>query len=337
MKKNIGLFTSVYFNNIGNGFIDIGAEETLKAAIPADAAIVKISQCANFAASMSSSFSIKENRIVNFLWKKIMKKYAGKFLDKSYNIVKGQDVFSVAKIVKIDYLVLPGCVLTVPFFSIYMPLLETKVKQGTKLIFLGASGNFYNEYEINFVSKAMKTLKPFAIMTRDSMAYDIYARFAEHSYNGIDNAFFVNRSNIPQIKTGMDPYIVLSFDEDINGDILERLKKDMGTNYIITDHKPYPYSRVSRLVKKGIMCSDTPMDYLTLYSNVSETYSDRVHACIPTLAFGHKARLYSDSPRIRLFENVGLSNITKELVCFPNLNEMQERQISFLRQIIEQR
>lgn len=29
----IGLFTSVYFNNIGNGFIDLGAEETLKAAL----------------------------------------------------------------------------------------------------------------------------------------------------------------------------------------------------------------------------------------------------------------------------------------------------------------
>ena len=39
----IGLFTSVYFNNIGNGFIDLGAEATLKAAMPEGAEIIKFS------------------------------------------------------------------------------------------------------------------------------------------------------------------------------------------------------------------------------------------------------------------------------------------------------
>lgn len=28
--KNIGLFTSVYFNNIGNAFIDFGAQATIE-------------------------------------------------------------------------------------------------------------------------------------------------------------------------------------------------------------------------------------------------------------------------------------------------------------------
>jgi hypothetical protein len=34
MNKKIGLFTSVYFNNIGNGFIDLGCEAQLKEATP---------------------------------------------------------------------------------------------------------------------------------------------------------------------------------------------------------------------------------------------------------------------------------------------------------------
>ena len=36
---NIGLFTSVFFNNIGNGFIDLGAEETIKAVMPENSQI----------------------------------------------------------------------------------------------------------------------------------------------------------------------------------------------------------------------------------------------------------------------------------------------------------
>lgn len=61
---NIGLFTSVYFNTIGNGFIDLGAEATLKEALPNDYNLIKVSQCANFAASMSKSFAWKENPVM---------------------------------------------------------------------------------------------------------------------------------------------------------------------------------------------------------------------------------------------------------------------------------
>ena len=54
------------------------------------------------------------------------------------------------------------------------------------------------------------------------------------------------------------------------------------------------------------------MDYLLLYRNASEVYSDRVHACIPTLAFGNKARLFSNSPRIALFENAKIPDVKGE-------------------------
>ena len=113
----IGLFTSVFFNNIGNGFIDLGAEATIKAAMPNDAEIVKLSQCANFAASMGKSFALKENPIINWLWVRVMQKFAKKLHDRSYSAVSTLDVFSPTKIAKLDYLILPGCILTVPFSS----------------------------------------------------------------------------------------------------------------------------------------------------------------------------------------------------------------------------
>ena len=336
----IGLFTSVYFNNIGNGFIDLGAEATLKAAKPNDAEIIKISQCANFAASLGKLFALKETPFINWLWARVMQKFAKSLHDRSYSTVSTLDVFSPAKIAKLDYLILPGCILTVPFFVIFGKLLEDKVAQGCKLIFLAASGNHYTDNEIKVVSMWLERLKPWAIMTRDSIAFDHYAKFSKNSYNGIDNVFFVNRLEITKCDTIMDPYIVLNFDEPKHGCVKENLcKEKKGNNIVFTDHKPYPYSKVSKLSKKNIMCSDYPLDYLFIYKNAKETYSDRVHACIPTLSFGNAAQLYSDSPRIALFENVGLN--VAEMKKHPvkidqdRLKKLQERQIEFLSSILK--
>lgn len=330
----IGLFTSVFFNNIGNGFIDLGAEATIKEALPNGGELVKLSQCANFAASIGKMFLLKEFPVVHWVWKKLMQKHAKNLQDKSYHVVTPLDVFSVAKIAKLDYFILPGCILTVPFFSIYSKLLEEKTKDHTKLIFLGVSGNFYNDFEIKTVKSYLKILHPYAIITRDSKAYSLYKDFADYSYNGIDNAFFVNRCGISKVETTLDPYIILNFEDPKHTDT-RKLLASSHKNIIYTNHKPFPYSKVSRLVKQGIMVSDTPLDYLFLYANTTEIYSDRVHACIPTLAFGNKARLFSDSPRIALFENVGLPNITKELVCIDNLKIRQENQIAFLKSILK--
>lgn len=332
----IGLFTSVYFNNIGNGFIDLGAEATIKEALPLGGEIVKLSQCANFAATMGKGMFLKELPGVHWLWETVMSRFAKNLHDQSYKMVKQQDVFSVAEIAKLDYFIIPGCVLTVPFFTIYGALLKRKVEEGTKLIFLGASGNFYTDYEIEFVSGYLKALKPLAIMTRDSIAFKHYSVFSGNSFNGIDNAFFVNRWHLPEVKTSMDPFVILNFDERKHKSIEKDLKNKF-KNIIYTNHKPYPYYKVGKLVKRGVMVSDTPLDYLFLYSNTTQTYSDRVHACIPTLSFGHEARLYSDSPRIALFENVGVKHITHKtcVIGQGELKEMQSKQISYLRSLLE--
>lgn len=333
---NIGLFTSVYFNNIGNGFIDVGAEETIKRAMPHDSDIIKVSQCANFAASLGYSFLLKENRFVNKVWELTMKCFSKSLHDKAYKTVNNSNVFSVADMAFFDYFIIPGCVLTVPFFSIYGEMLEKKSNQGTKLIFLGASGNYYTDYEITYVKDWLKKLKPHALMFRDSVAYNAYQSLSSNVYNGIDNVFFVNKIEMPRIQTEKDPYVVLNFEKSENSSIQKDLASTIKDKSIIySNHKPFPYSKVISLVKKNVMISDYPLDYLFLYRHVSETYSDRVHACIPTLSFGNAARLYSDSPRIALFENVGLKNITKELVRIEGLDTMQDKQISFLSEVLK--
>ena len=337
---NIGLFTSVFFNNIGNGFIDLGAEETIKAVMPENSQIIKLSQCANFAASLGKSFLIKENLFIRWLWEHFVQHFEKKVHDRTYNAISTLDVFSPAKIVKMDYLILPGCILTDSFFTIYGRFLEEKKSQGCKFIFLGASGNYYTNKEVKIVKTWLEKLKPYAIMFRDSVAHNYYKDFSNNVYNGIDNVFFVNRLNLPLVETTMDPYVVLNFDLPKHNHFKKELAERFADrNIIYTDHKPYPYIKVSSLAKKNILCSDYPLDYLYIYRNVTETHSDRVHACIPTLAFGNKVQLYSDSPRIALFENVGID--IKELKKRPisldsaHLEKLQNEQISFLKSILK--
>ena len=335
----IGLFTSVYFNNIGNGFIDLGAEETIKAAMPGGAEIVKLSQCANFAASLGFSFMIKENIVVRWLWEHVVQHFEKQIHDRTYNAISTLDVFSPAKIAKLDYLMLPGCILTDAFFTIYGKFLEEKARQGCKFIFLGASGNYYTEKEVAIVKQWLAKLKPYAIMFRDSVAYGHYKDFSDNVYNGIDNVFFVNRLNLPKVETTMDPYVALNFDIPKHDVYKKELERKFGDRHIVyTDHKPYPYIKVSKLAKRNVMCSDYPLDYLFIYRNVAETHSDRVHACIPTLSFGNKAQLYSDSPRVALFENVGID--VDEMKRHPvaldadKLKSLQEGQMEFLRKLL---
>lgn len=333
--KTIGLFTGVYFNNIGNAFIDFGAEESMKAAINDDFKIVKLSQCPFFASSMGPGFALKENKLIHWLWVKVMSKYAKRLHDRTYSAISPKEVFNLIDLTPLDYLVIPGCDLTVPFIKIFGEVIKNISIRGTKIIFLGASGNFYTDYEVNMVKRYLEEIRPYAIMTRDPEAFKHYKAMAEHTYNGIDNVFFVNRLNIPKVKTTKTPYIVLNFDEPKHNSIRKELEaRFKDRNIIYTNHKPYPYSNIKKIVDKGIMCSDQPLDYLFVYANAEEVYSDRVHACIPTLSFGNKCRLYSDSPRIALFENVDLYDIQKELTQIDNLQSRQEKQIEFLKNIL---
>lgn len=334
----ICLFTSVYFNNIGNGFIDLGAEQTLKEAIGEDAEIIKLSQCANFAASLGKFFELKENIVINWGWTHVMQKFASKLHDKTYKTIDALDVFSPANLFEYDYMIIPGCIFTVPFFTIYGKLLEKKKAEGTKFIFLGVSGNYYSEYEVQFVKDYLIKLHPYAIMTRDSEAYKHYGQLGKYNYNGIDNVFFVNRLKIPQMTAYTGKYYVVNIEEFKHQKTKEKIiskLKSKGKIVIESNHKPYPYSKVSKLSKiPEMMISDYPFDYLALYRNVDTIYSDRVHACIPTLSFGNKAVLYSESPRKVLFENVDIHPVSGETMCVTGLKQKQDDQIAFLKKIM---
>jgi hypothetical protein len=224
----------------------------------------------------------------------------------------------------------------VPFFKIYGELLQKVTDNNTKLILLGCSGNYYTEYEKKHVSGWLKKLDPFALIFRDPVAFDFYIDASKNVFKGIDNAFFVNRINIPMNCTSKE-YTVVNIDSYKNKKLAKEISAQF-SNVIFSCNKPYPISQVKKRLDKNIFVSDTPMDYLVLLANAKEVHSDRVHSCIPTLSMGGKCKLYSSSPRIKLFENVNLHHINQKLTSISekDLNEYQNNQIDYLNNVLLQ-
>jgi hypothetical protein len=105
-----------------------------------------------------------------------------------------------------------------------------------------------------------------------------------------------------------------------------------------THHAPW-HSTLSAtdFERPNTLISDLPSDYLSLYAQAHNVYSDRVHACIATLAFGNRAKLFGkNNPRLRMFERVGAGDIIWKPVRL-NLECLRadmEKQMEFWRKVL---
>ena len=103
---------------------------------------------------------------------------------------------------------------------------------------------------------------------------------------------------------------------------------------IRTKHSTDSMSRKEAFSKTNMFVSDIPYTYLNIYSNAKATFSNRVHACVATLAFGNHAMLFSKTSRAHLFERFDeLSGIKKKPVSISKhvLESEKIKQLAFLK------
>ena len=113
-----------------------------------------------------------------------------------------------------------------------------------------------------------------------------------------------------------------------------RLPLRVGDYLIVRpEHRFTPYVTWKIYRQKNAIVSDEPFTYLTLYGRTSLTLSDRVHACVVTLAYGKPAMLFTPTPRASLFHRVGAERIQQEPVTLDmdRLREEKEAQLRFLK------
>lgn len=89
---------------------------------------------------------------------------------------------------------------------------------------------------------------------------------------------------------------------------------------IRTDHRFTPMLKNKVFSYSNSFVSDIPQTYLDIYANSTLTLSDRVHACVITLAYGNSAMLFSKTNRSKLLDRVGAAEIYKRPVKL-NLSE----------------
>jgi hypothetical protein len=96
------------------------------------------------------------------------------------------------------------------------------------------------------------------------------------------------------------------------GHLVDRRKLPLALNgrrIVRPEHRTNPHITWKVYQRSAAVASDEPFTYFALYSQADLTLSDRVHACVATLAYGKPAMLFTPSPRARLFDRVRASDI----------------------------
>ena len=111
-----------------------------------------------------------------------------------------------------DYVVVAGSCLTEQFPRIWGESFRHLYQAGTKVLLIGAGHYDYSDREIEISRDLLKQYPPHVFISRDRRTYEIFHDVSEHSYDGIDCAYFVPDVFEP-IKTDLPPYVILNFDK----------------------------------------------------------------------------------------------------------------------------
>lgn len=307
--------------NIGNAFLDMGSMELVRQASPESSIYL--------ASVMNRWYS---NRVRGGIRRWLTE-----------GDVDISNVFNIQYWAKADFVVQAGAFLGEDWFKLHGPVLERMVERGARLIIAGGgmTDEAYTESAVELVRQRLEKLKPFIFISRDRASYESFHDLAEHSYDGIDVAFFLADA-YPPMELDIPPFIVLNFDKTTNPDLSEidigdrrviRVHHSFFKNFFSPKHFSYKYHYFG---KGNTMISDIPYGYLNLYAAAEEVYSDRVHACVGAFVYGTPARLFSSTPRARLLERIDKESLLKELT-YPDLSFIQnekEKQVRFLESVL---
>lgn len=309
-------------DNLGNGFLDIGAWHQLKMVCP-DAQVISIS---NTSPEKAFFFGAKHG---------LKQSGAGR---------KGR--FDLRTKFEGDYYVFTAACLCDSWFEINREFLDWLAEKQHKVIILGASGSDsgslqYNKVELDRIRDRVARLNLYLMTTRDHGTFDAFGDLATHAHNGVDCAFYLKDAFSPA-KMDIAPFDVFTFDAMKEPNILT------SRDILRLCHKASDVDCLSRTVRHpdkvlGMMhkrdwVSDFPEDYLHIYGNCNTVYTDRVHACVASLIFGNKAMYFGNSPRSGLLSRVlGEADIMKEPVSLDmDFIEQEKRmQLDFIKQYLE--
>jgi len=243
-----------------------------------------------------------------------------------------ENTLPVGDVIESDYVVIAGMAMSNENFKTQEVVLKKFEKKGAKVIIAGGGGAKYDNVEVKKVREWMRKIPIYGFISRDEYSYQKYEDLATHSYDGIDSALFISDFfHPPELR--ISNFIVMNFDHSPE----PKIRTDARL-IIRTHHSCVPTKLRSEYVKyPNTLISDLPSDYLTLYAHAKITYSDRIHACLPTLSYGNQAMFFGkNSPRLRIFRRIGATEIVERPIeiDMKQISEEKKTQVKFLRSIL---
>ena len=177
MVKNILYYGGCWPTNIGNSFIDIGAQKALELAYP-HAQI-------HFASEFPVWFFKQEKLRSN--------------------------TFSIADLIDIDMIVVSGMVCCDEFIDTEGATLLKAAARGIKILLHGCGQLNYTTEETSRFKGFLQKLKPISFISRDSVTHKNLSSACESSFDGIDCAFFLPNA-FNQAQFSLKDYVALNFD-----------------------------------------------------------------------------------------------------------------------------
>jgi len=330
-ETQIAYFGGAWPTNIGNAFVDLGSIQSLKMAAPNS----RIHFVSGLPKWLFARPDIQRGSTILRLPRWLFKQTHIKNRSVIERLpLRGREkiknCFDLVSAMKLDYAVVSGMNLCEMFIKLFGPAFSKLKDKKVKIIINGGGGAHYSEREVSKFRKFLERIKPYAFISRDERSFKNYRDLADYSLNGIDCAFFINDYFTPA-KLELPKYVILNFDHHLEPEL------DIDDRLIIrTHHSCWGRAPKSHFSKYNTLISDLPQDYLNLYANAEEIYSDRVHACVVTLSFGHPCKLYSKTPRASLLDRVGATTIRDKLT-YPNAEKIErekEKQLRFLSNIL---
>ena len=329
------IHSGAYITNVGNAFVQNGAKFIIESALK--------DKCDTFFSTAEpNSFYLDryvEPSQPTYLqdgFKRFCRRIGinvknNRTVKKSERIVPEGQVFDVMANAQYDLLVVPGMTICDEYIRVCGPSVLQAAKNGAKVLFLGAGGEFYDDKEKVEFLKFLDAVQPIGIRTRDEGTYEMLKTWHKDVCLGMDCAFFANDFFKPP-RLALDPFIASNFDMGEEPEFLS-----IFAHVVRTNHRAIGPVHENIFTRRNMMISDVPTDYLTVYANAKEVYSDRVHACVVSLAYGTPVRFYYKTPRSGLFGPVGAEAVARELTVLDrdHFQKIKNEQVEWTHRVIE--
>lgn len=239
---------------------------------------------------------------------------------------------------------------------------------GEKYCIISASGTGMAKAEQDKVGELLTAYPPMFVTTRDEESYMWLKPFVRNLYNGICTAWLVDRTIHPGTfkldkpffisswYTELDPVFTLPEGKECNVENLEvhHKKTYFGLSYNIARHfnflRPQQKEVGGKTIVRTVQNLNTRFNhinfampqsfisfnvekYLDVVKSSEFTISDRVHACVISLACGHPARFLFSTPRAGIFTRMGMDYTKNNGVMYPNMDKVDQEMYLLQKEI----